>query len=44
MKPDGIRNVGTVGKLIKLRFFRCKNIVKLVMKLGDRNFLKTNAI
>ena len=44
MKPDGIRNVGTVGKLIKLCFFGCKNLQTLATKLGHRNFLKTNAL
>ena len=39
-----MRNIGTVWKLMKLRFFWCKNISTLVTKLGYRNFLKTNAI
>jgi len=44
MKPDSLKNVGTVGKLIKLRFFGFKNLQTLATKLGhSRNFLKTNA-
>ena len=42
-EPDGNKTSGTVGKLIKLRFFGCKNLLTLALKLGHRNFLKTNA-
>ena len=42
-KPDGTKNVGIVGKLIKFCFFWCKNLLLLAAKHGHRIFLKRNA-
>ena len=44
MEPDGNKSIGTIGKLIKLRFFGCRNLETIVIKLGHMNFLKTNAL
>ena len=43
MEAESDKRIGTVGKLIKLGFFGCKNLLTLALKLGHRNFLKTNA-
>ena len=43
MKPEGNKTFGTIGKLIKLRFFGCKNLQTLATKLGRNKLLKTNA-
>ena len=42
-KFDGNKTIDIVGKLIKLRFFGCKNLQTLFAKLGHRNFAKTIA-
>ena len=43
MEPDGNKTFGTVGKLIKLCFFGCKNLQTLATKQGGNILLKTNA-
>ena len=43
MEPDRNKTFGTVGKLIKLRFFECKNLQTLATKMGRNNLLKRNA-
>ena len=43
MEPDDEIVIDIIGKLIKLRFFVCKNLQTLFAKLGHGNFLKTNA-
>ena len=44
MEPDRNKTFGTVGKLIKLRFFECKNLQTLATKMGHNNLFESEEV